>query len=223
MLRITSGRHTPSWVPNQITMSFTAGGSAGHQTITMPRPWDSSYLTPFKQFIGVCAARYNGDPRIAAIQMTGGGWEGEMTLPRWSGWPGAGYTDAKIEATWDTLVDSYRAAFTRTPSALDLGDPLPGSTALVPIMQHAATYGSAVHFQQNGLTANGAGTYVAMLTQRSSSTTVGWQMWGGGNSATYLRQAFGIAISSRARYVEVYLDDCVNKANLSALRYLAAG
>jgi len=93
------------------------------------------------------------------------------------------------------------------------------------VLSYAARYGSSVNYQENGLksTTSETGKVFQTILGLSTSTTVGWEMWGGSTTATDLMAAFTTAHDSHAGYVEVYLNDCVNPANLSALTYLAHG
>ncbi len=122
MLRIDAGAYSPSWVPNQLTFTFQPNGPQPLQTITMPRTWDPTYVADWTSFIRAYGARYNGDPRVTRVEMPGGGWLGEMSLPQWSGWVAAGYTDALMTNAWEQFIDAYRAAFPNHPSALDFGE-----------------------------------------------------------------------------------------------------
>ncbi len=228
MLRIDGGAYSPSWVPNQLTFSFKPQGPRPYQTVTMPRTWDSTYIADWKAFIRAYGARYDGDMRVARIQMAGGGWLGEMALPQWAGWVGAGYTDAAMTSAWKQFIDAYRSAFPHHPSALDFGEPLSTyyHAAITPtVLAYAATYGPLVSIQENGLKSvtSETGKVFQTILSASATTAVGWEMWGGNTSSSDLMLAFKTALDSHASYVEVYLSDCVNPANLAALSYLAHG
>jgi hypothetical protein len=229
MLRIIAGASSPSWVPNQLTFSFMPLGPPHTvQTITMPRTWDPTYVADWKTFIQAYGAHIDGDSRVTKIQMTGGGWQGEMTLPQWPGWIGAGYTDALITNTWEQFIAAYRTAFPRHTSVLDFGEPLTvyyHSHVLPTVLAYAETYGAAVDYQQNGLTSGTktTGGIFQTLLALSKTTKVGWQMIGGNGSSGNLMTAFSTAIKSGASYAEVYLNDILNPSNAAALAYLASG
>jgi hypothetical protein len=228
ILRVLGGAYSPSWVPNQLTFSFQPLGPGSFQTVTMPRTWDPTYVSDWTAFIAAYGARYDGDSRVTMIQMAGGGYQGEMTLPQWSGWIGAGYTDALMTSAWDTFIDAYRAAFPKHPTVLDFGEPLQvyAQSQIVPaVLAHAETYGSWVRYQQNGLRSglSQASSIFKTVLALSSSTTVGWQMWGGGSLSGDIMTCFNTAIASHAGYIEVYLNQAVDPADLAALTYLANG
>jgi hypothetical protein len=228
MLRIDAGAYSPSWVPNQLTFSFKPSGTQPYMKVTMPRTWSTTYVADWTSFIRAYGARYDSDSRVTRIQMPGGGWLGEMGLPQWSGWINAGYTDSAMEKAWEKFISAYRTAFPHHPSALDFAEPLSTyyHSAITPtVIAYAATYGASTNFQENGLksSTSQSGTVFKTILHYSATTKVGWQLWAGNLSATNLMQSFRIALASHASYVEVYLNNCTNPADLTALRYLAQG
>jgi hypothetical protein len=227
MLRIDAGATSPSWIPNQLTMSFQPLGPQPYQTVTMPRPWDPTYIADLTAFIKAYGARYDGNSKVTRIEMTGGGYQGEMVLPQWSGWIGAGYTDAAMTSTWETLIHAYRNAFPRHALALDYGEPLQVyyHSHIDPAVLAYAASQSNIDYQQNGLKSTTSENWSVFRTllALSARTRIGWQLSQGGNSASVLLAAFKVAIASHASYVEVYRNDCVNPANAAALAYLARG
>jgi hypothetical protein len=226
MLRIDGGATSPSWVPDQLTFSFQSMGPQGEQTVTMPRTWTSTYLDDFTTFIKAYGARYNSNPAVTRIEMTGGGYQGEMALPQWPGWIGAGYTDPLMTSAWETLISTYKAAFPSKQLGMDYGEPLQTyyQSHIDPAVLAYAESFTNVDFQQNGLKSTSSENWSVFKTLQSlsASTRIGWQMWGGDNSSSALMSAFHVAVASHASYLEVYLDDCVNPANAAALAYLAS-
>ena len=228
MLRIDAGAYSPTWVPNQLTFSFKPSGKHPYMKVTMPRTWDPTYVADWTAFINVYGARYDKDPRVTRIQMTGGGWLGEMGLPQWPGWIKAGYSDSSMENAWKRFISAYRAAFPHHPSALDFAEPLSvyyHSQITPAVIAYAATFGSMVNFQENGLegATSESGTVFKTILHYSASTKVGWQLWAANLPVSELMQAFKIAHDSHASYLEVYLSNCTNKADLPALQFLANG
>lgn len=223
IVRINAGHDSPAWVQPQISMTVSIPSK---MTIKMPPPFNPSFIADWTQFIAAYGARYNGDPRIWLVEMAGGGWQGEMTLPQWQGWWTNGLTNANMINAWDTFIGAYRRAFPSTPSALGIDEPLthvnPHSLILSSVLQRASTFYPSVYIQQNGLNPV-AGIYYNDIVSASASTTVGWQMNGSNHTLPYLHSSFTNAINSHASYVEVYLVDCVNSAALPELQYLAAG
>lgn len=225
MLRIDGGATSPSWVPDQLTFSFLSMGPQGEQTVTMPKTWSPTYLADFTTFIKAFGARYNSDHAVTRVEMTGGGYQGEMALPQWPGWIGAGYTDSLMTGAWEQLISTYKTAFPNTQLGMDYGEPLQTyyhSNIDPAVLAYARTF-SNVNFQQNGLknTTSQNWSVFKTLQTLSATTRIGWQLWGGNNNESYLMGAFHVAVASHASYVEVYLNDCVNPANAPALAYLA--
>jgi hypothetical protein len=228
MLRIDAGAYSPSWVPNQLTFSFKPPGKQPFMKVTMPRTWDPTYVADWTGFIKVYGARYDNDPRVTRIEMPGGGWLGEMGLPQWPGWIKAGYSDPLMEKAWANFIAAYRAAFPHHPSALDFAQPLSvyyQSQITPAVIAYGATYGASVNFQENGLkgSTSESGTVFKTILHYSATTKVGWQLWAGNLSVTELMQSFKTVHDSHASYVEVYLSNCTNKADLPALNFLARG
>jgi hypothetical protein len=224
MLRIDGGATSPSWVPNQLTFSFQPMGPQSYQTVTMPETWSATYLADFTTFIRAYGARYNGNPAVTRIEMTGGGYQGEMALPQWPGWIGAGYSDPLMTSAWETLISTYKSAFPDKQLGMDYGEPLQvyyHSNIDAAVLAYAHSLAD-VDFQQNGLQGTTSENWSVFKTLQSLSTTtrVGWQMWGGDNSASTLMNAFKVAVASHASYLEVYLNDCVNPANAAAISFL---
>lgn len=238
MIRVIAGRDSPSWVGPSVTFTYQPGGPMPEATITMPIPWSSGFLTDWTAFIRAYGARYNGDRRIYAVQMPGAGVLGEMALPKsvspaniWTnpqapprGVGSDTYTSAKIIGAWDKIINAYRGAFPSTRTALDIGEPLGSTTVMPAVLAHAQTYGDNIFLQQNGLqgSTSPTSTLALILKGASATTTVGWQEWGGNNTASNLKASFVTAIATHASYVEVYLDDCTNPKNAPAIRYLVA-
>ncbi len=226
MLRIDGGASSPSWVPDQLTFTFQPMGPQGEQTVTMPETWSATYLADFTAFIRAYGARYNADPRVTRVEMAGGGYQGEMALPQWPGWIGAGYSDPLMTSAWEQLISTYKTSFSSKQLGMDYGEPLQiyyHSHIDPAVLAYSRTIAN-VDFQQNGLkstTSQSWSTFQTLLAL-SQTTRIGWQMWAGGNSSSYLMSAFQVAIASHASYLELYLNDCVNPANAAAIAYLAS-
>ncbi len=149
-----------------------------------------------------------------------------MALPQWQGWIGAGYSDALMTSAWEQIIGTYHVAFPSKQLGMDYGEPLQvfyHSNIDAAVLAYARSFAN-VNFQQNGLKSTTSQTWSVFKTLQSLSATtrIGWQLWGGNNSSSYLMSAFKVAIASHASYVEVYRNDCVNPANAAALAYLVS-
>lgn len=247
VLRVYSGYTSPAWV-------YSTGGArpltflntdlsnpqqypAG--ALRMPLPWDPRYLAEWSKFVAAFGARYDGNSNVYLIEMAGGGFIGEMCLPHStssivSAWRASGYTDEADIGAWKTIIDAYRTAFPRTPTALDLCEPLGkgNSAAMVPVANYALErYPDEVYLQQNGLQAGYAvriNDIRAVLRAAAGRTVIGYQMNGGEGGSLSAKTgdrmtAFRVAVEDGARYVEVYQNDLADPANAPALAYLASG
>src|SRR3989304_5631678 len=133
MLRFTAGIHTPEWVYKAGARKFVFSnedvwnteGYKNRPSMDMPLPWDPVFLTKWERFIKEAGKRYNKHPQVFSIQMTGGGWLGEMNLPKaYDKWKEAGYSDEKLIDAWKKIIETYRANFPDTPTNLDINEPL---------------------------------------------------------------------------------------------------
>ncbi len=114
--------------------------------------------------------------------------------------------------------------------ALDLGQPFIKSRATPAIVAWACgKFPGRVWFQQNGLNerVTAEGEYARMLRQASRTTTVGYQMLGGGKFLDQQtgdrRKCFERAIAEGCSYVEVYRQDLADPQWQSAIDLLAGG
>ena len=95
----------------------------------MPVPWDEPYLASWERFLQALGRHLQTWTNLYCVQMTGGGFIGEMHLPKKSAeviaqWENAGITDDKLIAMWQRIIRAYDK--TMPPGiglALDLGQP----------------------------------------------------------------------------------------------------
>jgi hypothetical protein len=235
MLRVVAGANTPDWVyqsgakPFDFSNTDLAHPGNHPQNLRMPLPWDDVYLTKWEKFIQALGLRYSGNPQIYSVQMTGGGYIGEMNLPKAFGkWKQVGYSDDKLITAWKRIIDSYQKAFPKTPTNLDINEPLgKQSDVMKPVVAYVlASYPGKVYLQQNGLKADfpKASPIRGILREAANTTVVGYQMVGGKG---FLEQqtgdrsaAFRNAMEDRASYVEVYASDVQDRAHDRALQSL---
>ena len=235
MLRVTAGQNTPEWVYQAGARAFNFTGQdlvfpKNHpESLKMPIPWEDVYWTKWERFIQTFGARYDGNPSIYSIQMTGGGHIGEMNLPKaYEKWQQVGYTDDRLIMTWKRIINAYQKALPHTPTNLDINEPMPKqSDVLESVVSYVlTTYPGKVFIQQNGLRANFPrdSRIRTIIRQASSKTIVGYQMIGGkgflekqtGDRLT----AFRNALEDGASYIEVYASDVRDHAHRSMLQSL---
>jgi hypothetical protein len=236
MIRVLSGINAPDWVQRQVTTltfadDYLYNPAAYPSTVTMPVPWDPDYLTLWERFVTALGRRYDGNSRIYSVQMAGGGFIGEMTLPTdVKKWLAAGYSDDRYARCWNQIIHDYRAAFPTTPINLDIVEPFGGvmkTDVVGPVVAFATDPDrKKAYIQSNALRPDMLGfigPYRSVIRSVSGSTRVGYQMIGAMPTASALRDAFTVALQDNVSYVEVYGSDVLDPNNQSALRYLASG
>jgi PKD repeat protein len=238
-LSIQTGVDTPAWVYAEGAQSVLFR----HQKI--PVPWDSVYLTKWEQFITELGQRYGNNPAVDHVVLTGiNETTQETLLPHTRAdaliWQGAGYTRAKLEAAWQSMADTWSAAFANKQIVMDV---VPNGLPAIDANGHLfaargggdnqaisdlinlgiSRYGSQFVVQNNGLNTNWISPAVSGL---SNQVTTGYQMlWyvtgdnsyrmNGGKAidpAVALQDAVNQAVAGHARYVEIYHADVINPA-----------
>lgn len=235
MLRVTAGINTPEWVyragarPFDFSNSDLSHPEAFGKDLRMSIPWDEVYLTKWEAFIRAFGKRYNGNPNIYSIQMTGGGHIGEMNLPKvYEKWQQVGYSDEKLIVSWKRIIDAYQKSFPDIPTNLAINEPLgKRSKVLEHVVSYVlATYPRKVYLQQNALRADFPRDSRIRRTLREASarTVVGYQMFGGKRflheQTGDRRTAFRNALEDRVTYVEVYASDVRDSGQRRALESL---
>lgn len=238
MIRVVAGSNSPDWIYSEVrSITFSNTDLANPRnhpaTLRMPVPWDQTYLEKWDQFIAALGNRYDGNPTLYSVQMTGGGYIGEMNLPKaYAQWSTAGYSDQLLTTAWTRIIDSYRAAFPRTPTNLDIGEPLGAgrSHVMQPVLDYVTSkYPSKVYVQENGLNAGfarGVNTFRRAIEFAATNTVVGYQMYGGkglldaktGDRLT----CFRVAVEDHASYIEVYSSDVTDPTLASAFKFLSS-
>ncbi len=114
------GDHTPQWVYADAPDARVVCPDGW----TIPKYWDDRWLAAFEDFVAAFAARYDGDPRVAWVEISTGVY-GE-TAPVSSNF---GYVNCMLSAgltpdLWVTtvkrIVDIYTAHFRETPLFLQM-------------------------------------------------------------------------------------------------------
>jgi hypothetical protein len=186
-ISVAAGVHTPSWV--------YAEGAKGFQFVwdrpwalpfcsiaTIPLPWDPVFQQKWAEFVGALGARYDANPNVAHVKLTGiNGKTQETTLPHSvnesinngqctgyddiANWQAVGYTRTKVEDAFHEVAADFDAAFPHKEFA-PMFTPCPGG--LPPIDQNGAVIPCAVCDSQGildllnyGINTYGRGTFVA--------------------------------------------------------------
>lgn len=135
---------TPAWVFED-EVKYTNYVGRGEQPRTMPVFWDATYLAKWSNFVKDMGKRYDKNPAIHSIGITGGGFLGlQSVLPNWplSETDVAqkadrsvlrtrlekeyGLTGRKMVEHWKYVADLFPQAFPSARLNLTLNGPLPG-------------------------------------------------------------------------------------------------
>jgi hypothetical protein len=136
-LGITAGADTPAWVyaDGATAFDFTWREHWGFTPCSrqrMPVPWDPVFLSRWKEFVDALGVRYNSNPNVSLVHITGinagtdetflpgsrggsiGGQFGIVTCQiddEVSHWQRLGYTRKKLETAWLDIATEFSRAF----------------------------------------------------------------------------------------------------------------
>ncbi|HEX5417555.1 MAG TPA: beta-galactosidase [Chloroflexota bacterium] len=242
---VLPGAFTPTWALQGVqTAQFDSKyGFTRGRPLTLPIPWDQTYLNRWFAFVRTLGERYDSNPAVVLVPATGPtSVSAEMSLPDQSDavaqWRTLGYTPQKFEDAWRQTLATYAQAFPTTQSALIMypGLPIPDSAAsdqtrsdLVALAVNS--YPGRVAIQTSGLSARKQDhpTLGYTLVQQSSpKTIVGFEMgtsatekparMGNANPVVALQDSIDFGLKAGANYLEIYEADVNNPAMQSALR-----
>jgi Beta-galactosidase len=245
ILQVLPGAFTPAWALQGVqSAQFTVDyGFVQGTTVTLPMPWDETYLNRWSAFVHVLGHRYDSNPAIVNVPAAGPtSISEEMSLPNDTAavakWKQLGYTQQKYEGAWQQTLAAYVQSFPTTQISLTFypGLPIPdrsSETAIrVDVANFAFTnYGQHVAFQENGLSARKESTSLGydLVQQYSTKATVGFEMGTsatekpdqmGGTSATDALQAsVELGLKANIKFLEIYEKDELNPALQSILTH----
>lgn len=164
---ISAGVDTPEWVYEKGARKFVfIDDNVYHDTygeeLYCPMPWDEVYLAEWKKFIDAFGAKYNGNPAIAWVRVTGPmntttmDWNLQAAT-NWDKYIGTGdeFSDAKLAGAVTNAMDWFAAAFPLKPLAIAVGktkitDSPPYLTAATAVADYGfATYPLQFAIQKN--------------------------------------------------------------------------
>ncbi|HLW69788.1 MAG TPA: beta-galactosidase [Candidatus Binataceae bacterium] len=253
-LVLGAGWLTPTWVYADGAQKFNfiwdqaSWGPKLCSVATIPVPWDPVYLTKWAALVAAAGARYGNNPTIASIKITGinsktqelflptavkqpinGGKTSCVSDDDVADWQTAGYTPAKVESAFASVMEMFVRAFpenkleamlTRSgfPPIDDNGNrytPSYGRDSEVTddfASSGLADYPAQFTLQNNGWTAT---TIWATETSYASRITTGYQE--GTVQGSQTPAAITLALSAGPAYLEFYENDALNPAVQSAL------
>jgi hypothetical protein len=212
-----SAHGTPAWVYAQGVKSVTEKDGA-----VLPQYWNPTFLADLGQFVQAFAARYDGNPHVALVDLPVGiGGEtkpdSEKNPNLLSLWQAIGYTDPIWWTAVQHIIDTYAQAFTHTPLAV-----MPDKTFLgnTPGYNERKTLDYAVAkgiwLQDNGLIPNRSlpapwGQTPIVSEQRNPS----------GSDSKTLSAELQAALAAKARLILVFTSDLTNPANKAVIHQYA--
>jgi hypothetical protein len=243
ILVVLPGAFTPHWALREVqSAQFVVDyGFDQGATVTLPMPWDATYLDRWFEFVHVLGQRYDSNPAVVNVPATGPtSISEEMSLPNdpaaLANWKQLGYTLKKYENAWQQSLAAYVQAFPTTEISLTFypGLPIPDASAetatRIDIANFAfTTYGRQVVFQENGLSARKAALSLGydLVQQYSNKTTVGFEMgtsatqkpdqMGGTSAVSALQASVNLGMKAGAKFLEIYEQDELNPAIQSIL------
>jgi uncharacterized repeat protein (TIGR01451 family) len=214
-LSVAAGIFTPQWVYDSGAFEYAIQDGTGN---SMPIPWDDAFLTKWLAFVNTLGARYDGNPALGYVVMSGMGQIVETYLAQTArdttnltnlGGPSA-WTEAAKQ-----IIAAYANAFPTTPFFITAAKPFPtadGLSALQNVVDWGvATYPGRFGIMNAGLNAQSDTLYypnLAVYTYRLTQP-VGFQMLcSAARDPVRLRgtldQALMRGVQLGAKFVEVY-------------------
>jgi hypothetical protein len=204
------------------------------QTVTLPLPWDTTYLNRWFAFVHALGQRYDSNPAVVNVPAAGPtSISEEMSLPDDTAsvakWKKLGYTLQKYIGAWQQTITAYVQSFPTTQVSLTFypGLPIPDASATnetrVEVANFAFTSFSAhVAFQENGLSARKSAPSLGydLVQQYSAQTTTGFEMgtsatekpdqMGGKTAKAALQASVDLGLKAGIKFLEIYETDGLN-------------
>ncbi len=238
ILVVLPGVFTPSWALQGVqSAQFVVDyGFMQGQTVTLPLPWDATYLNRWFAFVHALGQRYDSNPAIVNVPAAGPtSVSEEMSLPAdpaaVAKWKQLGYSLQKYTGAWQQTLAAYVQSFPTTQISLTFypGLPLPDAAAetatRVEVANFAFTsYGQHVAFQENGLSARKSAPSLGydLVQQYATRTTTGFEMgtsatqkpdqMGGTTAAAALQASVDLGLKAGIKFLEIYETDELNPA-----------
>jgi hypothetical protein len=245
ILVVLPGAFAPQWALQGVqSAQFVVGyGFVQGTSVTLPMPWDATYLNRWFAFVRVLGQRYDSNPAVVNVPAAGPtSISEEMSLPNdptaVAKWKQLGYTLQKYEGAWQQTLAAYVQSFPTTQISLTFypGLPIPDASAETATRVDVANFaftnnGQHVAFQENGLSARKATSSLGydLVLQYSAKTSVGFEMgtsatekpdqMGGTSAASALQASVDLGLKPGIKFLEIYEKDELNPALQSILAY----
>jgi hypothetical protein len=236
ILVVLPGAFAPPWALQGVqSAQFVVDyGFVQGTTVTLPMPWDATYLSRWFAFVAVLGQRYGSNPAVVNVPAAGPtSISEEMSLPNdraaVAKWEQLGYSLQKYEGAWQQTLAAYIQSFPATQISLTFypGLPIPdasaGNATRGDVADFAfAHYGRQMAFQENGLSARKDSPSLGydLVQQYSTKTGVGLEMgtsatdkpdqMGGSTAASALQASADLGLKAGISFLEVYEKDALN-------------
>jgi hypothetical protein len=227
-LSVGAGVYSPQWVYDGGATKYALKDGSN---LSMPIPWDSSFLDSWLGFIQTLGDRYDGNPDLSYVVISGLGQNVETYLSQTAADDAAldalGGTEAWIGAA-QQIIAAYANAFPTTPFFITASKPLAAVESVAALQQvidwAVATYPGRFGIMNATLNAKSSTIYypnLAIFTYHNTQP-VGFQtLCSSITDRTRLKgtlnQALIQGVSLGAHFVEVYQNDADAGKNQSVL------
>lgn len=225
---VAAGIFTPQWVYNSGASKYVLQDGTGN---SMPLPWDDAFLTKWLAFVHTLGARYDGNPALGYVIMSGLGQIVEtyvaQTNPDTTALTNLGGAPAWTVAA-KKIIAAYADAFPTTPFFITAAKPFhtaEGASALQQIVDWGvATYPGRFGIMNASLNAvSNTGYYpnLAVYTYQATQP-VGFQTLCAHATDPVrlqgtLAQALNAGVQLGAKFIEVYQQDGDDSAQQTTL------
>ncbi len=227
-LSVGAGIFTPAWVYDAGAPKYQLQDNSG---LSMPIPWNHSFVTQWSAFVRALGQRYDGNPALGYVVISGLGQNVETYVAQNAadeadlialGGPGSWEIAAK------EIIAVYAEAFPTTPFFITAAKPFKNAAGLAAlrnvIQWGAATYPGRFGIMNASLNAASSTIYYpnAAISAYRASQPVGIQMLCSAlldpaRLAGTLEQALSRGVALGAHFVEVYQSDGDNPDNQNLL------
>ena len=222
-ISVDAGVSSPAWIYSIGAKSFTLTGYG-----TMPAPWDPIFQSAWKDFLTQLAARYDSNPQLAFVTMSGPGRSVEYFFAKTAAdvaeLAAAGGSQVWVAAANQVTV-LFATVFASTPFFCATGQPAPGVGS--DMMTQVVNYGLSAYPERFGVQSNELSVSIptnGFFPHTKINTTglspVGYQMLGtvsSGRLGGTLQQALTHGIVNGAHFIEVYDVDCEDPKQQSVI------
>jgi hypothetical protein len=228
-LSVGAGVFSPQWLYDAGATKYKLQDGSG---LSMPLPWDNAFLTKWLALVRAMGARYDGNPAIGYIVISGLGQNVETFLAQTTADDASltalGGTTAWVAAAQE-IISVYAEAFPNTPFFITACTPFANYDGLPALQQvvdwGVTTYPGRFGIMNAGLNAKSSTVYYPNLAIYTYGATqpVGFQMvcssiLNRSRLGGTLGQALTKGVGLGAEFVEVYQSDADAPANQAVLK-----